>query len=315
VAASGVLLGYAAVTRSVAVPLIAVFVVYLIVRRVGWRRVVAFVAAAAVVLGGYAAVFKAEHGKFALTTYGPRFLYSKAATFADCGRLGDLPADERPLCPSTKHRMVANSYLWSRRSPIARVPISDNPRVRDFAIRVIEDRPLTYGRIVMSDVLHYFEPGHRTAPGESDVAVWEFPPDPRHWHLPGYRGPIRAWSPHHKRASDPNRYVTRFAGRPHLHPAASRVLHVYQRFAYTSGLLLALCVVLVAVALALRRGAWRLRLDALLLAALTLTALVVSAALTQFSYRYGLIAVVLLPPAAALATTALLRARPSTGLR
>jgi hypothetical protein len=314
-AASGLLLGYAAVTRSAAVPFIVLFAVYLIVRRIGWRRVVAFVAAAAVVLGGYAAVFKAQHGQFALTTYGARFLYSKAATFADCGRLGGLPADERPLCPSTKHRMVANRYLWSRRSPIARVPTSDNARVRDFAIRVIEDRPFTYARIVMSDVLHYFEPGHRVASGESDVGVWEFPADPRHWHLPGYRGPIRAWSPHHKRASDPNHYVTAFAGRPHLNPGASRFLHLYQRYAYTSGQVLALCVVLVAVALVLRRGAWRLRLDALLLAALTLTALVVSAALTQFSYRYGLIAVVLLPPAAGLATAALLRARPATGLR
>jgi hypothetical protein len=59
-----------------------------------------------------------------------------------------------------------------------------------------------------------------------------------------------------------------------------------------------------------RRGRhWRLRLDGALLAAAALSALVLAAALSVFSYRYILTAVVLLPPAAALSLTALLPAR------
>jgi hypothetical protein len=62
----------------------------------------------------------------------------------------------------------------------------------------------------------------------------------------------------------------------------------------------------VLAALALRRGAWRLRLDALFIAAAVLSSLVVVVAVSMFSYRYGLTAVLLLPVAAALAGSALL---------
>jgi hypothetical protein len=98
--------------------------------------------------------------------------------------------------------------------------------------------------------------------------------------------------------------------RPREDVAASRALHDYQRVGYTPGPVLALCVLLVAAALVARRGEIRLRLDALLLAAFAVGALVVSQALSVFSYRYGLIAPVLLPPAGALAATALIGRRP-----
>jgi hypothetical protein len=72
---------------------------------------------------------------------------------------------------------------------------------------------------------------------------------------------------------------------------------------------LALCLLVVLAGLLRRRGAWRLRLDATLLAAATLTALIVAGALSLFSYRYGLTAVILLPVAGALAGASLLTAR------
>jgi hypothetical protein len=64
-------------------------------------------------------------------------------------------------------------------------------------------------------------------------------------------------------------------------------------------------VLVVLAALILRRGAWRLRLDAALLAAITLLAMTVSQALSVFSYRYVMIASFGLPVAAALAIAAL----------
>jgi hypothetical protein len=94
-------------------------------------------------------------------------------------------------------------------------------------------------------------------------------------------------------------------GKPTLHGGASRLLHYYQRIVFTSGQILAICVLVVLAALIARRGTWRLRLDAAFLAATVLVLLLFATALSVFSYRYGLIAVVLLPAAAALAVTAM----------
>jgi hypothetical protein len=74
--------------------------------------------------------------------------------------------------------------------------------------------------------------------------------------------------------------------------------------AYSSGQVLTPCLLIVAVALILRRGSRRLRADAALLAALALTALLMASAFSLFDYRYDLPAVILLPPAAALAFSA-----------
>ena len=303
---AGLLLGYASVARSVGIPLAAVVLVYLLVRRLGVRRIAAFAAGWALVAGAYVVVFHAQHGEYAFTTSGGRFLYARVAPFADCDKVG-MPARLRRLCPDAGPELRTNSYLWGPRSPIADLP-PDDPRPGEFARRIIRGQPLDYTRVVVRGTLHYFEPGHRIANHDYPVAAWQFPADPRRWSYPGYRGPIRPAAPLRGRDAvgvEPNRHVAHFAGEPSLDVGASKALHHYQRVAYTWGPLLAACLLLVAVALVARRGTWRLRADAALLAALTLVALAVPQALSQFSYRYGLIAALLLPPAAALAATAL----------
>jgi hypothetical protein len=302
-AAAGLLLGYAAIVRSVAVPLIAVFLLYLIVRRVGWRPVLAFGLGWCLVIGGYATLYKIQHGKFGLTQSNGRFLYGKVAPFADCSRLSGVPANERFMCPDPRNPLTTNSAMWGRKSPIRGKPPSWDKRIRDFAMRVIRDRPLTYARVVALDFLHYFEPGHRIGRNDPLIVQWEFPTDPSHWGIPGYRGPIRPG--HAVRGYSPKPYVSRMVDKPHWNASASKALHIYQRFAFTSGQVLAICVILVLVALALRRGALRLRLDAALIAGSVLALLLFASAVSVFSYRYGLTAVVLLPAAAALAGAAL----------
>ncbi len=317
-AGAGLLLGYAGVVRSVAVPFVAVFVVYLLVRRVGWRPLLAFCLAWAIVPAAYATTFKLQHGRVAFTESDGRFLYGKVAPFADCARLDGLPADERALCPDPHHRLTTNAYIWGSDSPIQRIAASDDARIRSFALRVIREQPLTYAGNVAGGVLHYFEPGHRIGANDYPVSAWQFPEDPRRWDYPGYRGPIRAGDPKRQRRHpilEPNRYVAAIADGAATNVTVSRALHDYQRFAYTWGPLLAACVLLVLAALVLRRGDRRLRLDAALLCATALTALVVSQALSLFSYRYGFILPVLLPAAAALAGTALLQARGRGGHR
>jgi hypothetical protein len=309
-AVAGLLLGYAAVVRSVALPFAAVFVLYLVARRAGWRTVGAFVAGWAVVACAYATLFAVQHGSFGFTQSDGRFLYARVAPFADCAQLGALPAGERALCPDPRHRLTTNAYLWSPSSPIAGLPPDADARIGDFARRVIRAQPGAYARVVVGGVLHYFEPGHRIGANDYPVTPWQFPADPRSWGYPGYRGPIRRGDPaRHRRhpLREPGPRVARLVDRPRVDPGVSRALHGYQRVAYTWGPLLAVCLLCVVAGVLLRRGAWRGRLDAALLATLTLVALAVAQALSVFSYRYGLIAAVLLPPAAALSWTAIRR--------
>jgi hypothetical protein len=314
-AGAGLLLGYAGLVRSVGAPFLAVFVVYLLVRRLGWRALAAFVVPWVAVTAAYGAIFAAQHGHFALNQYGSRFLYARVEPLADCATLS-VPLDERFLCPKPGHRLTTQNALWGQSSPIHGLPHSDDPRIRDFAVRVIKHRPLAYARLVGADLAHYFEPGHRLGANDYKPAPWEFPSDPGRATFPGYRGPIR---PHgstqfgpidpHLKAIYPDRDVSRMVSDPHVNATASRALRVYQRYFYTSGQILAACLLVVIVALLRRRGDWRLRLDGALLAAGTLVALLTAAAASVFSYRYGLTAVVLLPPAAALSGASLLRAR------
>lgn len=310
-AGAGLLLGYAAVVRSVGMPFGVLFAVYLLVRQVGWRTVGAFALGWVVVVAAYVALFDIQHGHLGLTRYGGRFLYAQVAPFADCSRMPDVPPGERSLCPDPRHRLTRNEYMWSARSPIYNLPPGADGRAGDFARRVIRSWPLTYAHVVAGSFVHYFEPGHHTGRDDYSPTAWQFPMEPRHWKYPGYRGPIRPGRRHPRTVIRPNRYITRMVGRPHLHVTPSRLLHGYQQFAYSSGQVLLPCLLVVLAALGLRRGARRLRLDAALLAATSVSGLLVASALSLFDYRYQLGAVLLLPVAAALAGTALLR--PATG--
>jgi hypothetical protein len=307
-AASGLLLGYAGVVRSVAFPLIAVFLLYVAGRRLGWRHLVVLAAGWVLVAGGYAALYDFQHGRLGFTDSGGRYLYGKVAPFIDCTRLPDLPRDERVLCPPGGVNQTPSTATWSAKSPILRLPPGSDARVRDFARRVIRDQPLRYAGIVAGDFLHYFEPGHRIGRDDPSLEPWQFPADPDHWGVPGYLGPIR---PADGDVHGPKPVIDRMVGEPHTNPGVSRLLHGYQRWAFTPGPLLAACLIVVVVALVARRGAWRLRLDAAFIAAAVVAALLVPLLATMFSYRYGLTAAILLPVAAALAGSALLAPLPT----
>src|SRR6185437_15303619 len=61
----GALLGVAEIIRSVGLPLLAVFAVYMIIKRISWRKVAATIVVCLVPVFGYAGWFYAEHGQFA----------------------------------------------------------------------------------------------------------------------------------------------------------------------------------------------------------------------------------------------------------
>jgi hypothetical protein len=283
---------------------------YLLLRRSGWRPVVALALGWAVIVGGYASIYHVQHGAFALTQSDGRFLYARTARLADCAQLGPMAPAQRSLCPDLPHRLPANSYLWGRRSPIYKLGVQDDARIRAFAVRVIRDRPLAYAHLVARDVVHYFKPGHRIGYDDYSNTAWQFPADPRRIAYPGFRGPIRPGTAVRHPRTSPGPYVNAMVGRPRMNVSASRLLHRYQRWAFTPGPVLASCLlVTVAALIRSRGGARRLALDAALLGASTLVALLMTSALALFNYRYGLIAVILLPAAAALAITSLLQTR------
>jgi hypothetical protein len=313
IGAAGLLLGYAAVVREVALPFIAIFAVYLLVRRVGGRRLAVFCACWALVPGAYAAAYDAQHGVLGFGQYGPRFLYAQVASLADCARM-PVPADELALCPPPGVVHTPTALLWGGHALMRVLPLSANPRIRDFDLRVISSRPLGYAKMVVAQLAHYFEPGHRIGRDDYTISVWQFSTRPAHSFLSGYKGPIRPAGLEDRLRSSPNRYIGAMVSRPHVDVSASRLLHAYQRLAYTPGPLLAACLLVVAAALLLARGRGRaLALDAALLAAATLTALLMASAFSVFDYRYGLLAVVLLPTAAVLGATALWRRRDPDG--
>ncbi len=180
---------------------------------------------------------------------------------------------------------------------------------------MIRHQPLDYAGVVAGGILHYFEPGHRIGANDYPVGPWQFPADPRVWAYPGYRGPIRAGDAASATGAirSPSRAASS-AGSP-ARPRSARAPRgscTTTSAAATRGARCsppACCSSL--AALVTRRGAARLRLDAALLATVVLVCLTVAQALSVFSYRYGFIAAVLLPPAAALAATALHAGRPA----
>jgi hypothetical protein len=301
-AAAGLLLGAASVTRPVALIAIGPAVLTLLFVRAGLTRVAVLGVAFALPVLLYAGWFHAAHGVYSMTGYDGHFLYARVAPFADCSKLS-LPAYERPLCPSDP-RLTVDQYMWSNASPInhLRVPASQrHGRViwlarsevaADFAHRVILNQPLTYARVVAEGFFRGFAPTRSTRPGEVLASRWAFQ----------LKHPWRASA----------LTLLRKRGEPaSMDRGLARFLHGYQRVGYTPGPLLGLAL-LAGLAGALGVGRARrsgLRSACFLFAVTAAALLVSSVAVSQFSWRYQIPQLVLLPPAAALAWTAF-RGRP-----
>ena len=127
----GALLGLAEIVRSVGLPLLAVFAVYMIIRRVSWRKVAATIVVCFIPVFAYAGMFDLEHGQFAMTDSTGVFLYSRVMTFADCAKM-KVPVNELSLCTTVppasgrsrrptsgprRRRLTASRRRSSRRCP------------------------------------------------------------------------------------------------------------------------------------------------------------------------------------------------------
>jgi hypothetical protein len=286
-AAVGLLLGIADCVRSVAVPLLPVFAVYMIISGFGWRKVAATIVACLIPVSGYAAVFDLEHGQFAMEDATGVFLYARVMTFAECPKM-HLPADELWLCTAVPpdKRPIAQEYIWSSVTPLDRypppmfAPVPDE-LAKDFAIRAIEAQPLDYARAVFDDTWRAFAWKRNVFPNAQTYDEYVF----------GYTGtPIPSWDDAHlgKYHSYAAAYVQGNPNTQVVDPFAA-IIRGYQRYVWLPGTVYGLILLagLAGIVLAWRRIGG----EALLPWAISMGLIVVPAATAEFDYRYVLPAV------------------------
>jgi hypothetical protein len=302
-AAAGLLLGYAAVTRTIGTFVLGAVAVYLLVRLL-WRSIsvwtaLATGAAAVAVVVPYVLWFHSATGTYALTDYTGHFLYGRVSNFADCEQV-DVPARLRGLCPEgdPEDRLVGEWYVWSPDSPANSGRWSEED-ITEFSKTIILGQPLDYLTSTAEKTLHYFRPGHPIGQFDSCIAYWWFPntttPAP---------GACTAQLAEQGFGLDP--VETRFDS------DLATFLDRYQDWGSTPGPYLAVLALagLSGLVPHRRRGPRRDALDGVACTVVALVVIGVPSATATFDYRYGLPILAVLPIGAALATRTLVARRP-----
>lgn len=306
-AGAGALIGFAVIVRLVGVTMLVPALAYLVVAgslwtsRPGWRliwlRALALTAGFAVVLAGYAGYYRAVTGVWGLTGSGGSVLYGRAAVIADCSR---LPAGtwERTLCPDEPRdaRFGVDYYAHHPASPSWTVTPPPGESMAalqsSFAHQVFANQPLDLAGAVLRDFAKGFRPVRIDAEDDVPVQRWQFQTTYPYW-----------WIPENVQA-----VALQFGHVPvRVQPALAQVLRGYQlTVGYAPGPLLALALLAgllggLGLGNARRSG---IRAASLLVSGLGITVLATAAAF-EFSWRYQLPGLLLLPMAGALGITAL----------
>ena len=297
IAAAGLLLGAAAVTRVADLVLIVPAALYLAVTVRPWRRLAAAagILAAAFLLpvAGYVGWFASSHGQWGLTSYNGTFLYGRVVQFADCTRLA-VPSYERPLCPTQPPaQRNYDFYMWSAKSPqwqFSPPPgMTRQAVVLDFSRRVLAHQPLDYLAAVGTDVAYGFSPVRGNGPEHYPAAYLKFQTG-----FPPY---------------DEVQTALRTYGHtgPAVQPQLAAFLSGYGRYGYVPGPVLGAALLAALAGLAGTRRSRRrgLRPAGLLFTAGAVAAVVSAAAFAPFDWRYQLPQLTLIPVAAAFGVMAL----------
>ena len=311
---AGLLLGAAVVVRVIGATIIVPVVLYLLVvggmrlrtrfRRISWRTVAVRTAAGvlgfAVVVVSYAGYFKAVTGHWGLTGASNGVLYARTATVANCDEL-PLSNELAMFCPDEplgQAREGVDYYMhevygdagWPPELP----PGADKSALAtEFATTVLRNQPVDVAAAVLRDFAKYFTWTKFTWPDDVPIHRWQFKLD-----YPIYSG-----------AEFTAQATQRYDGvMPHVNEDLAAFLRGYQlSVGYTPGTLLALAALAGLVAGA---GAGRARHSGMRSAALLSTGsglvILLGSVAFEFSWRYELPALVLLPLGGAIGLTALL---------
>jgi hypothetical protein len=285
-AAVGLLLGIADCFRAVGLPLLAVFAVFMIIKRVSWRKVAAAIVLCLIPVAGYAGLFDLEHGQFAISDATGVFLYARVMTFAECSKM-HVPDNELALCTTVPpdKRPIAQDYIWTAQTPLDTFSPSKfspvpNQLAEKFAIQAIEAQPIGYAKAVFDDTWRVFRWKREIFPNAQTYDEYIF----------GYHSvPIPAWD------NAPGKYGSYAADYVHGNPRTkvvapfANVIRGYQRYVWVPGTVYGLILLLGAGGILLD---WRrLGGDALLPWTISFALIVIPAATAEFDYRYVLPAV------------------------
>lgn len=309
---AGLLMGASATVRPTTLPLIVMLPAFLLIRRAGWRRAVAVLAAGAVPVVAYMGWFDATHGSFNMTNSNGLFLWSRTMSFANCSVIKPGPALQ-PLCPlqqpgklgvaAASKRPLPKNYLWNRDTwewqppknqfvpDTAAFTPANNTRAMHFAIKAITAQPLAYAEVVVKE----------TAAPFLGVNPLRFPADnrPNEWFAS--QANLRyayAATYGYGRSTGAVREINRHQYGTEIHSPYSAAMNDYQRVIFLPGPLLGILVLVGFAGLLIphRRSA-----AALLLWLSAVIIIVLPTAEHEYTYRYDIPAVPLICLAAALA--------------
>jgi hypothetical protein len=282
--AAGLLTGYAVIVRTEGVTLPLVLIGYLVLRRAGWRPLVAVVAGCAAPVAGYAFWFHSQTGDYALTRSEGIYLWGRVSSFAECAQIKP-PAPERRFCLSTPvaKRRPPGAIIWSapqvRQVPGGAVSPHANKLLRDFAVRAILAQPVSYLGAIADDVGLALNWRRYPYPSEYSASLNEF-------HLTPQVLPDRSWIPGGTAVSDVRAYGRASPSRV-IKPVAFLIAG-YQRVFYTWGPLFgAILAIGLGGLIRFRRSlGGEGRAPGLLPWAAAVVLLIGPIALAGFSYRY-----------------------------
>ena len=331
IAAGALVLGLATTVREIGAVLIAPTLIFALLTLSGrWRR-----ARRAALAGGcfalpvvaYMVAAIAVYGHFGLASNGPAPEYGRAAAAADCATL-TLPADERALCPSPAQTLAlggVDGLLHNPASPGLTAPVpaglSHQQLVSSFSLAVLRQQPLRVAASIVRDSVRLFAVTRDGSPVITSISRWQFqtfyPTYPRSYSIAVFTQLARQAG----------------SGAPAVDRPLATLLRDYQLHGgYTPGPLYAAALaagLLDALSGLTRRrkpgrqtpvrdgpgretpSRWTRtpadaeRAAACLLVTLSAVVLLLSSDAFEFSWRYQLPAVVLLPLAGALGATAL----------
>jgi len=280
----GLILGVSITVRSVGEPFLALFAVYMIVQRIGWRAVAGVLVAGLVPVLLYCTWFYSVYGQFAMTDSTGIFLYSRTMAFAECSKM-HVPTDELSLCTTTppSKRPMSQSYIWSSISPLDRFPPSKfsplpNQLAEDFAKRAIIAQPLAYAQIAGYDTIRVFEWNRYVFPNAQTYNEYLF----------GYHSQaIPAWARAHVGSYDSDvAYYARGNPLTNVVEPFAGVIRIWQRYVWLPG---SVYGAILAVGLGGMVLAWRrLGGEATMPWLVSVALIVVPAATAEFDYRYVL---------------------------
>ncbi|EID54943.1 glycosyltransferase family 2 protein [Saccharomonospora xinjiangensis] len=320
---AGVLIGLAVITRTIGFTLVVPMVAYLVLAggawrsKAGWKRIgvrgAAGLLGVAAVLFPYSAYFYSQAGHWGLTGATGNVLYGRAASIADCSELPRNDAGLQLFCPDEPiearqgidyytHVVYGNPEWPPQGLPDAR---SKEQLANQFAKEVFLNQPFDFTGSILRDFAKNFDPVKRTHHNDVPVERWHFQLTYPYYDIGDAT------------VEEYNATTYAYDGvLPRADSGLTAFLRGYQLGGgYTWGPLLAVFGLLGLLASA---GVGRARRSGLRGAALLATGsgliILLGAASFEFSWRYQLPALVLLPLGGALGLAAIIGARgDSTG--